>query len=751
MKALNKLWIAKEYPAMWNKEIKLPFLKPGKNPSLPSSYRPISLTSSICKLFERMVNHRLMWFLERHNILSPEQSGFRRNRSTMDALTQLTSFIEKGFKEKKHTIAVFFDLEKAYDTVWRCGILSAIQELGLRGNLPTFIERFLSSREFCVRVGAAHSEYIKQEEGLPQGSVFAIAINDITKQLGSEVRCTLYVDDFTIFTSSTNVRHSTRVIQLAINNVERWTKSKGMRFSSEKTVAVKFEKRRKEEEPHLTLHGSTIQVKEDTAYLGLIVDKRLNWRSHVDHVRAKCLSAINLIKHLSHLSWGADRRTLKQLHSALVLSKINYGAQVYGTFNSKVFKRLEPLQNACLRAITGAFRSTPAVSLCAETGILPLEFSRDLLNLGNLFKIQSMPSTPTHKAVIGQPTEEPSQRLEHLKELCLEYQVEMPSILRNSVSEVPPWTLSNIQLCPYYETGKRGLSEKELRANFLAHLEEHPSQHIYTDGSKTNAGVGFAAIFPNIVKSGNLTQEASIFTAEMYAIKMAVEQIVQGTDENRQFTIFSDSKSALLSLNSVRPLSPIVDEIKALNHRANEENKIISLCWVPGHVDIQGNEKADKAAKEAISAALEVPSKAIPHTDMKRPLREAVTNGWHRKWNALDRDGRKLREIKKDVRKCSSSHNKCRRIETILSRLRLGHTNITHAYLMQGLTDPPMCDRCNRTITVKHILVECRKYTTIRNKYFRNPTLVTMLGEHQYFSVNKLVQFLKETNLFNHI
>ena len=307
LKALNKLWEAGEYPEQWRREIKLPFLKPGKDPNLPSSYRPITLTSCICKLFERMVNHRLMWFLESKNILCPEQSGFRKHKSTVDSLTQLTCHIEKGFRAKKHTVAVFFDLEKAYDTVWRSETLNSMHQMGLRGNLPSFAESFLSDRKFCVRVGASHSEYLAQNEGLPQGSVlsvtlFAIAINDITKQIGPEVSCTLYVDDFTIFVSASNLNHSTRVLQMAINKLEKWTKTKGMKFSREKTVVVKFEKRRKGGEPHLQLQAGRIQVRESTQYLGLIIDKRLNWRDHVKHLHAKCTSPVNLIKHLSNLS-----------------------------------------------------------------------------------------------------------------------------------------------------------------------------------------------------------------------------------------------------------------------------------------------------------------------------------------------------------------------------------------------------------------------------------------------------------------
>ena len=165
---------------------------------------------------------------------------------------------------------------------------------------------------------------------------------------------------------------------------------------------------------------------------------------------------------------------------------------------------------------------------------------------------------------------------------------------------------------------------------------------------------------------------------------------------------------------------------------------------------ISTNEKADAPAKDAALRALTAPCKSIPHTDMRRPLREAMTNGWHRKWNSMAREGRKLREIKKGVKDWTLSHNKSRRIETVLARLRLGHTNITRVYLMQGQTEPPECDRCRVTITVKHLLLECRKYVTI-HKYFRNPTLLDMLAESSDFSIDKLVLYLKETNLFHQI
>ena len=248
----------------------------------------------------------------------------------------------------------------------------------------------------------------------------------------------------------------------------------------------------------------------------LIIDKRLNWKDHVDHLRAKCTSSVNLTKHVSHLSWGADRKTLQRLYTTLVQSKLDCGAQVYGASKSNVLKRLKPIQNACLSAITGAFRSSPAVSLGMETGMLPLDFSRDMLTLKHFFKIQSLPNSPTHRAVIG-PLGDPTPRMEHINELCTQYQVQTPKILTNVVPEISSWTYPPIRICLFLET-KQGLLDEEMRAIFLAHLERHPTLHIYTDGSKSTEGMGFAAVFPNATSGGRLIREASIFTAELYAI-----------------------------------------------------------------------------------------------------------------------------------------------------------------------------------------------------------------------------------------
>lgn len=115
--ACNMLLESGQYPDFWRREIKLPILKPNRDPAKMDSHCPVSLTSCVCKLLERMVNVWLVFFFYEKNNLLPHQSGFRKQKSTMDAFYQLISYVEKGFTEKKHTLGVSFDLEKAYDTV----------------------------------------------------------------------------------------------------------------------------------------------------------------------------------------------------------------------------------------------------------------------------------------------------------------------------------------------------------------------------------------------------------------------------------------------------------------------------------------------------------------------------------------------------------------------------------------------------------------------------------------------------------
>ena len=113
----------------------IPIPKPGKDCSIPSNHRPIALTSCLCKSMERIINKRLVYFLESNNLLTPFQCGFRQGRSTLDHLVRMETIIRNALTASQHLVAVFFDLEKAYDTTWKYGIMKDLHYMGLRGNL----------------------------------------------------------------------------------------------------------------------------------------------------------------------------------------------------------------------------------------------------------------------------------------------------------------------------------------------------------------------------------------------------------------------------------------------------------------------------------------------------------------------------------------------------------------------------------------------------------------------------------------
>ena len=119
----NGIWTTGVFPESWRLATIIPIPKPGKDHAEPTNYRPIALTSCLCKTLERMINKRLVWYLESNNLITKLQSGFRAERSTNDNLVRLETFIRDAFIKREHAVAVFFDLEKAYDTVTKMDTL----------------------------------------------------------------------------------------------------------------------------------------------------------------------------------------------------------------------------------------------------------------------------------------------------------------------------------------------------------------------------------------------------------------------------------------------------------------------------------------------------------------------------------------------------------------------------------------------------------------------------------------------------
>lgn len=263
---------------------------------------------------------------------------------------------------------------------------------------------------------------------------------------------------------------------------------------------------------------------------------------------------------------------------------------------------------------------------------------------------------------------------------------------------------------------------------------------IYTDGSKDdNNKVAAATTSKGLDIQVRLSNGASIFTAELRAILHALD--IVSSQEDMSFIIISDSLSSLYALQGNDFDNPDVLKILERCHELIDGGKNVIFAWCPSHVGIKGNERADKLAKEALGHR--VSESMVPHTDLKPRINNYVFSKWQSQWE--EEPNNKLFQINPNVRQLYAySSRYSRREEIVLARARIGHTYITHGFLLRG-EQVPVCDTCKTALTVKHILLECTHFNVIRNKFFNVESLNELFTK---INPSLILDFLKEIKMF---
>ena len=635
--------------------------------------------------------------------------------------------------------------------------MTDLHNIGLRGRLPIFIQNFLSGRSFSVRIGSVLSERYSQEMGVPQGCIlsvtlFSIKINNITKCLKQDMNGSLYVDDFLVCYRSSSMNTIERQLQLQINSLVNWTDKNGFKFSGSKTVCVHFcHKRKLHHDPVLHLSNTTIPTVEETKFLGVIFDKKLSFIPHIMALRKKCQNSLNLLRVVGHKDWGADRMVMLRLYHALIRSKLDYGSAVYGSARKSYLEMLDPIQNSSLRLCLGAFRTSPADSLCVEAGELPLSLRRLKISLQYAVKVSSNPSNPAYKCTFDPRFE---NRFRHKVNSIKSFGVRMEYILdeigfqQYSVANFhypnfPIWSCSGPEIMFSLANYKKGTTPPHVFSNLFLEIKDAFSSytHVYTDGSKNDTSTSSAVVIDGTILKERISHKASIFTAELHAIVMAL-RFMKSSNED-EFILFSDSMSSLEAIHHRQWTNPLILCILTLYHELCDQGKQIFFCWIPSHIGIKGNEEADKAAKSA--ADLPISNILIPYTDYKSSIVSFVNSKWQTYWN--DQTSNKLHEIQSEVTQTDHLTFLSRREQCVLSRLRIGHSHYTHAYILKK-EDQPFCIGCQCPITVKHILIECHDFFQIRSKYFRAKSLQDLFKN---VDPRTVFDFLREINLYHRI
>ena len=208
---------------------------------------------------------------------------------------------------------------------------------------------------------------------------------------------------------------------------------------------------------------------------------------------------------------------------------------------------------------------------------------------------------------------------------------------------------------------------------------------MFTDGSKDDQAVGAASHSPTDDKVCGLNPKASIFTAESTAIKLALDSVTASS--SGKFIIYSDSLSALQAIENMNWEKQDIQDILETLNSLKASHKEIVFCWIPSHVGIQGNETVDELAK--IGLELDPKQKKLPHTDFKPAINNMIKRLWQKRWDqTIDN---KLYKIQNKLGLWPKSLQTNRRDEAVLTRLRLGHTSLTHSFLLKGEDPPNMC------------------------------------------------------------
>ena len=212
-------------PSNWKKaDVKFLQKAGKKNYNSASAYRPISLTSCLGKCLERIITVHLNGFIEHNKIIDLEQEGFRKFHSTTHALLRLVQDIHNGFNKKESTLVAFIDMEKAFDNVWRDGLLVKMHNLGIRGNVWSWISDFLSDRTARCYLKGSHGEEFATHVGLPQGSVISpIFFNIFLQDIYRDIACqkVKFADDGTVCAAGDNPSELAAIIEKELHKLEK--------------------------------------------------------------------------------------------------------------------------------------------------------------------------------------------------------------------------------------------------------------------------------------------------------------------------------------------------------------------------------------------------------------------------------------------------------------------------------------------------------------------------------------------------
>ena len=349
---LNKTMKHHDIPADWKKAFVSPIFKKGAR-NKASNYRPISLTSIVCKIMESLVKKEILAHMISNNLLSKKQYGFISGRSTV---TQLLNYLDKCAATMANggvTDAIYLDFAKAFDTVPHARLIGKLQAYGITGDILKWVEAFLRDRSQVVRVNGEESFSASVVSGIPQGSVlgpllFVIYINDLPDSINSDTL--MFADDTKILRRILSKEDSME-LQKDVHELEQWSDKWLLRFNTEKCHVLTVGKTEDIMHTHsYKLYDDDLEHVFEETDLGVTIDSELRFEEHISKKVSKANSIAGLIRRsFAHL----DGTLFKRLYTAFVRPHLEYAQAVWSPMSQKLVDMLENVQKRATKMVDG--------------------------------------------------------------------------------------------------------------------------------------------------------------------------------------------------------------------------------------------------------------------------------------------------------------------------------------------------------------------------------------------------------------
>ena len=371
-----------EWPRGWAMACIVPILKMGKDPSLGGSYRPVSLTSVLAKLCERVIGGRLKHVTQR--CISDSQAGFRRGRGTAEHLAACQLRLAAHTARGRFSAMLCADLSRAFDRVDHNLLLGRLGDLGVRGRLWRVLRAFLHKRMARVRVDGEFSETRAMKAGVPQGTIlapmlFVLFVDDLARRMDAldlELHFLAYADDVAFLVSADSRSTLEERVAKGLAAIEEWAEELRLMLSREKTVVLARNPSGDAVELDVDFRAAAetapekLRCVDSLRYLGLVFKAKANpLADFLEEATARSYARLTTLRVLAASQW-ASTQLLRTVYLGYVLGTSRYGIALA---DASGLTELKAMHRKALRLVTGCHPSTPDAMLCAEAAIPPIE------------------------------------------------------------------------------------------------------------------------------------------------------------------------------------------------------------------------------------------------------------------------------------------------------------------------------------------------------------------------------------------